>query len=942
MPTYVLPQVQVFQDFNLRPEAEIRPLNALITGGHAVLYRCSEADEKADVGLGTYDHVGTNIGGVFKTVYSWPEKPASAVIDTAYTKLCIDDALLRYWRDTSDAMLKVASNKIKHPTKNFITNPADATTYPRHADFLDRDVTVGDTISIIGSSDGGTTLFNLCTFIKDIEADQSAASIAAAASDADNLATQVASSNAVANSANTGTVAAPTVNHTAYRGLISGDISETYTITVIQASTGGDHTTARLRVVSASGNDDVATVTPAAAASPTTIGTRGATVTFAAGNFALDDEYTITVNQEFEKPVATSGGTYIGTSGKTYIIEVTKGGDYADSPQITVTTADGTDFSGPHAVADLWGSGTPTTSTTTTTNAPGACDTNTVSIGTLGVTVCFSGHGLRLGDRYTIVVTAPADTTFRTLVLGHELDALIPLNDAPNSVLEVNLYIKKDIEVGEKHVSTGGQYNWSQSDTEFGVHGGIEAFDATWTDNSVPVALPVITDAICVGTNQMYVEYRAWNQLLTTAVSSLREVADLEAAISGPLHPDNPLKWAMFKALSNNNNAEVKYIATANPDTSASWSTVLDKIEERDDVYGLVPLTYNKTFLDLFNAQVQSQSSASQGRWRVLWVNMPDSSAKTVADATTATTTILGTTEDDTGTSGTQYTILKAQSGQGYFADVRVDDVVRYQYTTDAWGDETYSEYVVAEVVNDDTLRLVTGTAAAENTPRKVEVHRTLTATEHADELALTRGFSDRRVMATWPDRITGGGIEMDGIFLNAALAALVSGVVPHQGLTNLQITGFDSVDRTTKLFNRTQLDAMAGGGIWIVTQDLQDGEVFSRHAVTTGATEIINDREEQIVRNVDSISYYFLDTFAPYIGVSNNTPSMLDIIESETLAGIQFLRTRGFTQRLGGQLIEAEITELRQSIEFKDRILLGLTLTIPVALNVLEIHLVV
>lgn len=940
---YVLPQVQVFQDFNLRPENEIRPLNALITGGHATLYRYDQADEKDTILLGTYDHVGTNIDGVFKTCYSWPSKPATATIDNSYTKLFIDDALLRYWTDTSDTMTKTASNKIKHPSKSFISNPADPTTYPRHADFLDRDVQVGDSVRVTASSDGGTTLYHLCTFVRDIEANESASVVGTAAAVAANPATQATSSSATAGSSNTGTVAAPTVTASGYDGLPSGYINETYTITVTTASTGGDHTTAELRVVSASGQDDDLSVTPSTAASPTAIGARGLTVTFAAGNFAVGDSYTITVAQQFEKPIATAAGTYIGTTDKTYIVEVTKGGDYSDIPEITVTTTDGEDFSGPTKIYDIWGSGTPTTttSTSTTTPSPGTCETTPVSIGTLGVTMCFSGSGLRKGDRYTVTCTAAAPTTYRTLVLGHDLDSNIPLNDAPNSVIDVALYIKKDIEVAEKHVSVGGQYNWDQSDTEFCARAGIYAFDSSWTSSGTQVALPVVTDAYCAGTNQMYLEYRAWNQTLTSAVGSLNDVANIDT-ISGPLTPDNPLKWAMFMALSNNNTSDVKYIAVSDPDSTDAWQTVLDKIEERDDVYGLVPLTYNKTVLDLFAAHVQAQSNELQGRWRVLWVNLPDSSAKVVADATTAGTTILATTEDDTATSGTQYTILKAQAGQGYLADVRAGDVVRYLYTNDAWGDESYTEYTVAAVINDDTVRLVTGTAVAETTPRKVEVHRTLTADEHAAELALTRGYTNRRIRATWPDKISSGSTEMDGIHMNAALAALASGVVPQQGLTHLQVSGFDDVSRTTKLFSRSQLDAMALGGAWIVTQDLQDGEVYTRHAVTTGAYEVLTDREEVVVRNVDSISFYFLDVFSPYIGVSNVTPGTLDVLESEILAGIQFLRSRGSTPLLGGQIIDASITDLRASLEFKDRVIVGLSLDIPYALNVLEIHLLV
>ena len=175
-----------------------------------------------------------------------------------------------------------------------------------------------------------------------------------------------------------------------------------------------------------------------------------------------------------------------------------------------------------------------------------------------------------------------------------------------------------------------------------------------------------------------------------------------------------------------------------------------------------------------------------------------------------------------------------------------------------------------------------------------------------------------------------------------AGLSGLSSGVVPHQGLTNLEIAGFDDITRTIDKFNRSQLDIMALAGVWIVTQDLNDGEVFSRHAVTTGDNEDLNQREEQITRNVDSISYLFARRFAPYIGISNVTPSMIDIIWAETRSAIEFLRSNGFVQRLGSQLIDAEITELRPHALLKDRIVLAIDLELPIPLNNLEIHLIV
>jgi hypothetical protein len=938
---YVLPQVQVFQDFNLAADVEVRDLPTFIAGGHAELFRYSEADEKALIGLGEYDNVGTNIDGVFKTCYSWPEKETSSLIDTGYTKLFIDNALLRYYRDTSDTIVKTDKNKLRHPTKNF---KANGTTYPRAADFLDRDVAVGDTVSVIGSSDGGTTLFNLNTTVQDIEADQSAAVTGSATADSSNPTSKTQATTSTANTANTGTVAAPTVTPTAYDGLPDGDLTETYTITVTQASTGGDHTTARIRAVSGSGRDDDLEITPAAAASPTTIGARGLTVTFAAGNFAVGDEYTVTVTQNHVPATVTSGGTYTGTSDKTYIIEVTRGGelDSGTLPQITVITADGTDASGPHTVTPLTDSGTTTSTTTVDPGDLEEFDSQTIAIGTLGVTIQFQAYGLRKGDKWTIAATAAADTNFRTLVLSHDLDDLIPEDDAVNAAIELRLYIKTNLELGERHEVTDGAYNFDQTNTQFCARAGIQAYDSTWTDSGVQQALDVITDAIVTGSNQMYVEFRAWDQSLIGEVQTITAEENLDTVVSGPTTPDNPLKFGLFMARQNSNNQDIKFIAISDPDVLADWNTALDKTDEREDIYNMVPLTHDATVHAAFLAQVNSQSTETAGRWRVMWVGLEDSLTTEIVNETLNSGVVLATTEDDPNTTGTQYTILKGPSGDGDFANVQAGDIVRYLYTTNLYGDDLFTEFTVAEVINNDTLRLATD-PGEENTPRKVEVYRNNTVAARATAIATAAGvWNNRRVRAIWPDKFDGSGFtDVDNMFLCAALASLSSGVLPHQGLTNVTVTGVTAVDNTVKLFNRAQLDEIAGSGGWIVTQT-DSGAIISRHAVTTADTDTINLREEQITRNVDSISFYFLDTFAPYIGRANATPKMLEVIESETLAAIQFLRRSGETQLLGGQLIDAEITELRRSLTLKDRFILGLTLEIPAPLNVIEVHLLI
>lgn len=921
MATYVLPQVLVFQEFELAAEAASQPLNAFIFGPHAFLSRYSNSAEKTASYLGQYDNVGALVDGEYKTCYSWPSKPVGSVIDESYTKLFIDNALLRYYNDTGHTATRVSSNKISLG-KSVIANPADPLTYPHNASFKDRGVKVGDYIKVTGDDGSGGDPVTLYTYVKDFGYNTVAATVDTTPNAyAANHATQILSGSDTAGSGNSGDATIDAVTNSGYNGHPDGDLDETYVITVIQSSTGGDATTGRLRVVSASGRDDDAELTPAAFGSPTAIGARGLTVTWdgASTEFTEGDTWTVVVHQAFTAPTTAAAGTYTGTSDKTYIVEVTQGGLFAASPKIVVTTTDGTDYSGP-----------------TTVSTSGVA----VSIGTLGVTFTFTGTALHKGDRYTVPVTAAKPGAYQTIVLGHNLADDIDAN------FEIALFIKKNLELTDKHI-TPGQYNWGQSNTEFCVMADIQAYDDSYTDGGTLVALDVISESGWSNTNKMYLNYRAWRSELSTSVLSISDVANLTEDISGALTPDNPLKWGVYKALQNSNGQAVRYMAVTDPTDTDAWIAALNEIEERTDVYGLVPLTRDATVLGLVKAHVDSQSTETAGRWRVAWFNaQADSTVKILSAANSSNNAvILATTEDDSATSGTQYTIMKVPANNALFSTngVRAGDIVRYQYTTDAYGDVSYSEYVVDSVVNESTLHLVTGTSVAEATPLKIEVWRNLTTAELNDALALVSGnYADRRIRCVWPDTFESDGETQPGYFLCCALAGLSGGVVPQQGLTNLEISGVTAVPRTTELFNRSQLDNLAVNGMWIVTKDPRSGEIYSRQAVTTADYENINYREEMLTRNLDSISYYFQDTFAPYIGISNVTPSMLDIIEAETTAAIQFLRTANFTQRLGGQLIDATITDLRVSAVFKDRILLSLDLTVPYSLNVLECHLLV
>lgn len=945
MATYVLPQVLVFQDFQTVPAAVANPLRAHITGPHAQLIRYSEEDERNFGFLGYYD-------SVVDTSYLWPERPAGGSVDVSYVKLWMQDALLRYFQDTisqGSTITKTSgyNNRVRSATVNFKEN---TDTYPRHADLLDRDVAVGDVVKVRGITSGSDPV-TLWTFVKSVIGDTVASILGTAASDANNAGTQGASSS-VSQTAGPENCVTLTPDETDYDGLPSGNITETYDIIVTESSSGGDFTTAKIRIISGSGNDDVAEVIPEAAGSPTEIGTRGLVVVFdtdtggaCSSSAEIEDvspddlvagqRWQVTVNDAFTAPVATEGGTYEGTNDTTYIITVSRGGLYtADSPpQVKVTTTTGVDLSGP----------------TTVTGA--ATD---IDVGTLGVTIQWTGAGLRFGDKYYIDVTGEKEGPMRTIELGHNLDVDVPAG----SEVDVTLYIRKPLlQIEQNRDGFAPLTNWDTSETEFTVATGIIAYDESWTDSGVQQPLEVFSES-SKQYGRMYLDVRYWIEELCNEVNAISDVGEIDA-ITGALHPDNPLKWGVFKALSNSNGTAVKYTSVCEPDEPESWAEVLELLLGRDDVYGLVPLTRDRTVLDLYAAHVDAQSAPEQGLWRVMWLNLegvPEipvvAAGSTVPGYVEPTTTdgevALAVIEDDSQTSGSQYTILRCTSVNADFLgnEVRSGDIARVLYTSDGFGNVEYQEFVVDEVQSEDQLRLLTGPDAPISVAAKFEIWRNLSNTEEAAALAVNAGsWGNRRVRATWPDQVESSGTLQEGYFLNCALAGLRSGVLPHQGMTHLEVAGFTDMDRTVKKFNRSQLDNMALGGVWIVTQDLTGidtniGNIFTRHAVTTGGYDDISQREEMITANVDSISYRFQDQFKPFIGVTNVTPVIQARLQLEGEKLIRVLQTEAETQDLGGQVISGTVVEVRRHVLLKDRYVMNVDLLVPTPLNNIEVHL--
>jgi hypothetical protein len=945
MATYVLPQVRVFQEATIRPSAESNPQRAFIAGGNAHLVRISEADEKPLGRLGYYDEL-------VDTTYSWPNKPGTSIIDSSYTKLYVENALLHYFNEPASSgsdIFRVSgtTNRIRAATINFATNNG----YARSAGLYSRDVQPGDIVRVRGTptGSGGGDPVTLWTYVKAVEPDRTSESYGTPSAATSNAATTSASTTAIQLSGAENWIEI-SADGAAYDGTPAGKTQETYIIRVMDSSTGGDFTTASLRVLSASGTDDQVSVTPAAAGSPTTIGTRGLTVTFdvdavseslsadwdaevegfTSSDLIAGQEFRVVVTQDFTARSISvgSGGSYAGATDTTYIVEVVKGGTLASGPQIMVTTTDGTDQSGPHVIT---------------------ADNTNISIGTQGVrikfdTVLLAPSRHNKGDKFYLPVSAASSGPIKTLVLGKSLPASFETTDD----LGIDLYIRKSLlEIPSRQAGTLFDENWEQTDANIMVRAGLTATDDTLHDNGVPISLDIYSNEE-LGYGVLYTEYRAWLQDLASSLNVLYDVSEIDL-IPGKDTFDNPLKFNARVAISNSNGAGVTVAAVGNPDSLDSWGNVLELAGSRDDVYGLVPLTDNAEVFDLFQGHVNSLSSPSTGLWRSCWFPLAPIPTLPVVHAGTdlrgygtAVTTdgevALGQFEE-TSSAPAEHLRLRVPAANANFITngVRPGDIVRHSFGDDGFGNVIYNEYVVDTVESESVLYTVTGPAAADDIPIKVEIWRTLTASEQAVEIGkVASSYNSWRVCAVWAEALE----PQYTITACAALAGLASGVLPQQGLTNVTVSGLSAYVRNTGAFSVSQLNDIAVRGGWIVYQTI-DGDIITRHAVTTGDYEDVNQREEMVRRNFDNISYRVRDFFSPYIGVTNVTPGMESQIRTDFDSLTLQLQNERTSPRTGPQLLSLVLTRFETSNVFRDRYIVQAEVQLPYPLNNLDIYLV-
>ena len=905
MPSLATPNVEVFQDFQLISTETVESLRPFVFGPEYKLHRYTAANEKVIAGTYREDQ---------DTDFEWDDlnRVIGSTIDLDYTKVFIEDAMVGVYSGTG---VTTASGTAHNRVNLGINLRSSVGTLA--AGLNGREVKIGDYLVMTRTVSGN--LVRQEAQITGFIPTTGAATVGVVAADAGNGGTQVAAEVVTILTAATN-IAFVDANVTGtFDTLTSGLLTETYTITCTRASTGGDLRTARFSIVSASGTDDVPAYVPAntfAVANP--LGARG--LLFAITNSASADipigwQARVAVTAPYTAIAGTaSGGTYTGTRNITYVMECVRGGTGGGlvPPQFKVSTTTGAD--------------TGSVVTSTATNVAFA-------VGTFGVTFTPSSSAvaaIRKGDKWTIAASPAAITAYQIVTLDTRLDT----NMDNQASINVSVAIKRDsIELSRQTTGTSFSNNWDIDSTSITLQAGVLVYDNDYLAGQQAASL--------VGGNIII----HWRELIQTHADRIYMIDSQEDAnnlFSTPIDPDNPLVYGIFKALENSNGTSVRAMAVPSNDLDG-YVTVLGKAEVRVDLYSLVPLTFDREVINAVVGHVNQMSNPTRGQWRIAWVcSEVENPAPIVRfgddgeSEAMAEVTVNGSLWDVELTAG-------SLADGVTFHDVAVGDKLRINFDVDGNDALTYEEITVVAKQSDSMIQIgVAPDPFLSGTDVKIEVWRVLNAEGIADQISLRAGsFANRRVYNVFPDKISAAGKVVDGYFLAASLAGLRGGVVPHQGLTNVSLNGYDNADEVTNKFNRSQMERMAGSGVWLVTQDLNDGFVYSHMELSTDGTDL-NTREQMVTTNVDSISFLFKRRLRKYIGRSNVTPSLIEVIKTDIKATVDYLKTNTFVERLGGQLIDAQVQSIGPSPAAKDRLLIVLRITIPYPLNYIELHLVI
>lgn len=468
------------------------------------------------------------------------------------------------------------------------------------------------------------------------------------------------------------------------------------------------------------------------------------------------------------------------------------------------------------------------------------------------------------------------------------------------------------------------------------------------------------------GTADIYVQYTGLRKDVSPLASDpgvlrVSDVTTLQTILS-PITAANPLALGMFLMLLNAPGLECAGMGVDDANAAAPFGTLeafarVANFLESEEVYAIAPLTHDVLVHQMFKTHVEFMSGPEQKGERIAFVNaeeplrhVDDIIASGESSESTATSNQLVVDTNPTpGVVDRGLDPLLLTFDDQVFVQLTVDGQIRNYLvssvngtlltftTTFATGDNADAFFtstpLTETVVNADWHIAVRGTKLlipGSTLPDKNAIAQTVALSSNS--------YKTRRLYNVFPDTavstLNGNDTIIPGFYLCAGIVGMIARFPPQQGFTNLPMTGFTGVVGSNDTFSVKQLNQMAGGGTYIITQEGQGAALTCRYQVSTDITSL-ETRELSITKVVDYVAKFLRIALRNFIGTFNITQPFLDTLSTVIQAMLAFLSENGII--LGGDL-----NNLIQSKDSPDTVLVDVTLDVPFPCNFIRLTLAI
>lgn len=967
IPGYTRPQQVIRQVLDESPAAtEARTLHAFAFGPQFDLFRYTDAEEKAAM-TGVLFEENSSADPDDRQVVPFDGLLSHHIVDAAFTRLYAENLEGQLWlapgsgSEASGYEFRIYN--LQNPNKVRVTDAntglgvnigvEDDDVDALVTELYGRAIKVGDVAYLTLGSE------TVRRMVRGIERELVASHIGTNGDDLDDMLFAASANNpSQSNAAAFSGATAPTNwtlafdnAATAWNGLVAGSsyngqYAERYTITVTKASV--NSVGGKVRIRSASGGFSADNVSATASGDDYVVNHSALGGVIARltpdepyTELVVGDSFTFVVTGKY-LPLALTGGSkdlalggsseYTGAADTRYILTVVEGvsvgsgNDSFTGGVVRVTDTAGIDVDQEYTIVH----GTE------------------YALGTLGLRFSFptgvstpsATHqpGLRKGDVYYIdAVSAKAIGPASIIVLSGQATNIANWieTDVDDNIFDLDLRMLFTGRI-EPRRDTPPDLGWESGAAGILVRNNLNLEVAGRTSN----------EWVAAKSSSFGRLFAHWRGLVPALTTDTIKRYNSESAIVdafGEFDQENPVCYSAIMAMRGAQGKSV-FVGKVKTNDVAGYTDILRQASRIDGIYSLTANTNDAAVKALIKAHVDDQSTETKKLWRRAYIGSENPGPYVVlsqdADGDALTAEIQTNANGNVRVVCPEATFLTSE--------VRPGDLYRTQFVSDEWGDQTYDEFVIETISDENELYLVSGPASPISPAVRFEIWRPDTGLTQAEYVGnLAEAIQDRRMVTVWADgplkrNASNVLVATTPNYLAAEVAGLRSALLPQQGLTYTELD--HSVDAAPRMFTKytdEELNVAAAHGVLIVAQDLEDGPIYIRHQLTTQTNKNALFWEDSVGANLDAVSYAFKDLFRPYIGKRNVTPALVSEIYVQAQGLLDSFKSppASFPQA-GPQIIDYVGLTVGIDKVFKDRINCSVRMEFPLPLNTLVIEL--